>query len=196
MSLETRIVLIIVFEKFDMRIGLTLFIIFFSLTVLSQDQSEILDEHFQHHHLALMVGVESSKSYTNTTNTAERLNVPTLGLNYTYWLDDGLGFGIKSILGLADYQVKSSDTSLIDRSYPLSASAQMIFNPAIGLLFFIGPGIEIEKHKSFFIFDMGLGYRLKIWKQFDIKPEVYYCFKQASVGSYGINLNLGWRFGK
>lgn len=184
------------YEKFAMKLILILVILLFSLTVFCQDQTENQHDYFQHHHLALMVGVESSKSYTNTTNTAERLNVPTLGLNYTYWLDDGLGFGIKSILGLADYQVKSSDTCLIDRSYPLSASAQMIFNPAIGLLFFIGPGIEIEKHKSFFILDVGLGYRLKIWKQFDIKPEVYYCFKQAAIGSYGINLNLGWRFGK
>ena len=169
---------------------------FKSLDELDEGQTEIgiTSEKFQHHHMALSFGFESSESFATTKNNNR--NIPVIGLNYNYWLDEGLGFGVRSAFSLAEYEIINGDTSSIQRKYPVSLSPQMLLNPVSGLHFSIGPGIEIDKEKNLFVFHMGLGYSMKLLKHFDIGPELYYCFKQSAMGSYGLNLNLGWRFGE
>lgn len=194
-------------DKFTNKLYLILVILIISLNTYCQDpyrnneiDSDKLkigyhNDNFRRHHLVLMFGVESSNSYLNQDYSNKTLRVPAFGLNYSYWLDDGLGFGFKSMLGLSEYQLKNGDTSLIMRTYPLSASLQMVFNPLFGLLFTMGPGIEIERHENLLILNFGIGYILRIWNQFDLTPELFYNFKESVSPAYGISINFGWRFG-
>lgn len=195
-------------SHFATKLNLSLIVLLFSLSAVCQDSNAIYESdkggtanvtkspNFQHHHLSLLFGFESSKYYSNNGNTLNNINVPVLGLNYTYWLDDGLGFGINSAMGLSEYEIYNGDTSSLKRNYPISVSTQMLFNPMFGLLFYIGPGVELDKHKNLFVFDLGIGYRMIVWKQFYVTPEISYTFKESVIGAYGINVRLGLRFGK
>ena len=53
---------------------------------------------------------------------SNHLNVPVLGLQYAYWLDEGLGFGLRNVVDLSKYQLQNSDSTLMNRVYPFSSS--------------------------------------------------------------------------
>ena len=194
-------------KDFLKKLKLSLIIIMFSLNAICQDYNamnelencktatEMMSPNFQHHHLAIGFGIESSRSYTKIGTNTMNFYVPVIGLSYSFWIDDGLGFDLKSTIGLSEYNLNNGDKSSLKRKYPFSISAQMLFNPAFGLLFFIGPGVELERHKNLFVFNLGIGYRIIVWKQFDVTPDFFYAFKASTIGVYGINMKLGWRFG-
>lgn len=171
---------------------------FKSLDELDEGQTEIgiTSEKFQHHHMALSFGFETSESYIKTETSTKRLNVPVIGLNYNYWIDNGLGVGLKGTIGLSEYQITNGDTNSVKRNYPVLLSPQMLLNPAFGLMIFMGPGIEIDRNENLFVFNLGIGYSMIVWNQFDVTPEIFYLFKESAVGAYGINVKLGLVFGK
>ena len=129
------------------KLILGLFILLLGLSIVGQDyksldemnegQTEIgiTSEKFQHHHAVLSFGFEPSESSIKTETSTKRLNVPVIGLNYSYWIDNGLGVSLISTLSLAEYEIINGDTSSMQRKYPVSISPQMLLNPVSGCCF-------------------------------------------------------------
>ena len=122
--------------------------------------------------------------------------VPAIGLELFYTINPRWGIIWTNEVTMQSYLVNNEKEDNLEREFPVVSA--IVANYHIGKRFYInaGPGIEIEKHKSFFIFRAGMEYELLIAEGWDVVPAIHYETKQGKFGTVYLGITIARHFGK
>jgi len=134
-------------------------------------QEQQTDQHESHHkHHALSASINHTIIFSGIKNgeTQTSVNVPSFGLNYTYFFNSKWAVGLHNDIILEDFLVKgeSSDDHvtkstdeeivIIERGRPISMALMAIYKPIENLGVMAGAGMEFSKHEDYAVIRFGL----------------------------------------
>lgn len=143
------------------------------------------------------VAVNLGHAYIPAAVTVESnfVIIPVWGLDFQYWFSKKWGIALKNDVEIAKYIVADKDDPEFIRENPVIISLPLLFSPwDNGLSFLLGPGIELEGHRNFSIFRLGLGYEFEFGNHWDFAPEIVYDLKDGHINSLTIAIGMGKRF--
>lgn len=124
--------------------------------------------------------------------------VPTIGIEYSYKLNEKFTVGAIIDLEMDNYLIKLEDENEkeLERENVFVATVVGLYKITDYLGVYIGPGIETEfseSSKNFFVIKSGIEYEIEITNNWEITPSLSYDWKnEYSTFSYGFS--IGKRF--
>ena len=115
--------------------------------------------------------------------------VPSWGLDIEYWINNNWGIGFHNDIEIETFVVKNSGKDEIERVNPLVFTLDALYHFGNGFVITLGPGIEIEEQKSFYLLRAGIEYEKDITESFYLAPSMF--FDERFDGYNTINIGLG-----
>ena len=168
------------------------FLALFPLALFGQHQGEEFSDDF--HPIKLSVVLGHTYLPTATAEGKELLILPSFGLDLEYWFGPKFGIGLHNDLELLAFEVEKEEDLFIEREYPVLLTFDALWNPFKGLVFFGGPGIELEPEENFFVVRFGLEYGFEFGDDWDVFPTFFYDIRQDAYDTFSLGLGLGKRF--
>lgn len=135
-----------------------------------------------------LVGVLSHTLINN--EGLDILIVPSLGLDVEYWFNHHWGIGLHNDIEVQTFKVKNAEDDEIERHFPLVLTIDALYHFDSGIGIILGPGIELEKEESFYLFRVGIEYKKDISHSFYLQPSIF--TDQRFGGDYNTwNIGLG-----
>ncbi|WP_281613687.1 hypothetical protein [Flammeovirga sp. SubArs3] len=120
----------------------------------------------KHHRVALIWGHGYIPKGFNNYTEVRTLIIPVIGLDYEYWFSHKFAIGISNDLELSNYVIEvSHEEEELEREYVYVGALMAYYEFAHLWAIGIGPGIEMEKNRNFFVV------KTSIEKEFPIKGE-------------------------
>jgi len=177
-----------------MKYILSLVLIYYSLVSMSQDSMDHneVQEEYGRNSLKLFTG------YTlvpkgNRLEIGKNLIVPTIGIDYAFFLKPKLYVGLYADLELSNYLVETGDGSEIRRKNAFSLATVIGREVTNWLILFAGGGIEIEKSRNLPIIKFGVEFTKRIGEGWEISIPVYWDYKDEYT-ALGFGLGVSKRF--
>ncbi len=123
-----------------------------------------------------------------------RVAIPSYGLDLEYWLNPSWGIGLHNDLELETFIIEQNHRELLEREFPLVSSLDVLIRPWKGLVFQVGPGVEIDRNQTFFLFRLGLEYEVELSHHWDLYPTFFYDAREDAFTTFSIGLGVGKRF--
>ncbi len=125
-------------------------------SLTAQEHDDECPEPLMRHHLTFFTGFTWVPQ--GETEKSDVLIVPTIGIDYTYWISHRVGIGIINDFELASYVVEQSDGTPLERKFAYVGAAVLRYEVASGFGLFGGPGVELEEDHNFFVIKVGAEY--------------------------------------
>jgi hypothetical protein len=122
------------------------------------------------------------------------LILPNIGLNYKYWFDEKFAIGWYNNIVALTYTVNSDSQQDLDREYPVTTTIVGIFKPWKNLSLFTGPGLEIDKNKTLFVFRFGVDYSFPLSNDWHLTPRFIYDNLATDIQAYTLGVGVSKRF--
>lgn len=190
---------------------LILSFLFFSLVHAQEDKHETHEDHQKAHsdeahkkhtisasinHTVIFSGVKDGE-------TKSYINVPSFGLNYTYFFNHKWAIGLHNDIILEDFLVQSSsndhssrssngESVVIERGTPVAMALMAIFKPIPNLGIMAGGGVEFSSHEDFALIRIGLEAPIHLPKHWEVFGVLTY---DIMIDAYS-SLNYGIGFAK
>ena len=103
--------------------------------------------------------------------------VTTIGITYHRSFNDKIGISWMNDIELGDYLITVSE-ELIPRENVFISALAFQYRVIGGLELFVGPGIELERHRNFFVLRAGMEYQLFVANDWYLGPEIMFDFKE------------------
>lgn len=123
-----------------------------------------------------------------------RVAIPSYGLDLEYWFNHDWGIGLHNDLELENFIIEQGNEEFLERDYPLVSSLDLLYRPWRGLVFQVGPGIEIDRNETFFLFRLGVEYEVELGHHWDLYPTLFYDTREDAFTTISIGLGVGKRF--
>ncbi len=123
-----------------------------------------------------------------------RVAIPSYGLDLEYWFNHDWGIGLHNDLELENFIIEQDHEEFLEREYPLVSSLDLLYRPWKGLVFQVGPGIEIDRNETFFLFRLGMEYEIELGHHWDLYPTFFYDTREDAFTTISIGLGVGKRF--
>lgn len=186
------------------RITIALFFIFanaFALSAQHDDHAHTIDsthitKTIKRHNLFPHFRGAVFISHTFIPAVAEntRVAIPSYGLDLEYWFNHDWGIGLHNDLELESFIIEQDHEEFLERDYPLVSSLDLLYRPWKGLVFQIGPGIEIDRNETFFLFRLGMEYEIELGHHWDLYPTFFYDTREDAFTTISLGLGVGKRF--
>jgi len=174
-----------------------LFVGLLPVTLLSQSHLED-NAHHDHHHSSgfWRMSIFMGHTYlpTNTITGRELLVLPSMGLDIEYWFNHTWGIGLHNDLELLTFEIEREEDVFVDREYPVLLTLDLLWHPQWGLVFYTGPGIELEPNENFFVFRAGVEYEINLGDVWDFYPSVFYDYREDAYDTFTVGLGFGRKF--
>jgi len=127
-------------------------------------------------------------------NSNERFLIPSWGLDLDFWFNSTFGLGLHSDIEIETFIVRSNRSEELERVNPIVMTLDVLYQPYRGLILQIGPGIEIDPDRKFYLMRAGAEYEIQIGHHWDISPTIFYDHRFNEFGTWSIALGVGKRF--
>lgn len=179
-----------IFQKYS----LVFCLLVFSILGNAQSHDEKEEHHFKHFRISGALG----QTYIPeaTLGDAKFVVVPTIGLDFQFWVNTKWGIGLKNDIEIANYVVEGNNGgNTIVRDNPVIIALPLLLSPWENhFTFIIGPGVELEHHENFFIFRAGVGSEFEVGNHWDFAPEIIYDLKDGHINTLTFAIAVGKRF--
>ena len=118
--------------------------------------------------------------------------VPSWGLDFMAELNDKWGIVLANEIQVQRFLVETSHENVIEREYPFTSVVEITYRMPFGLAAFIGPGVELETHKNYFVYRVGAEYAIPINQNWFVKPAIAYEMKELEYSILNIGLGIGF----
>jgi len=162
----------------------------------TEEEPDIHPKEISHWKLGLSISHAFLPSGSHDNFNEKLLIVPAIGIELFYNINQKWGIIWANEVTMQSYVVNNEKEDNLQREFPFVSA--LVANYHIGKRFYInaGPGIEIEKHKSFLIFRAGIEYELVISEGWDVAPAIHYETKQGKFGTVYLGVTIARHFGK
>ncbi len=144
----------------------------------------------KHFRVAFLVG----HTFVPTRHSAERLIIPSYGLDLEYWFNHKWGIGLHNDLELQNFVIERGDDEILEREFPIVITLDALFHPWKGLSFQAGPGIELEKNENFYLFRVGAEYLFFLPGGWDLGPYFFYDSRDKVYDTWSLGLGVAKHF--
>ena len=168
-----------------------------SLCVGQHGGSSTVKTHQEYHHPHFRVALLIGHTLIPEEHAHENFFIPSWGLDVEYWFSPKIGLGIHNDLEIETFVImtENGEADHLERVSPLVLTLDLLIKPYHGLVFQVGPGIEIEKGDNFKLYRIGLEYEYEINHKWDICPTVFYDSRfGGGYHTWSIALGIGRRF--
>jgi len=161
--------------------------LFVSLVQAQEDKHEAHEDHQKGHsdeshkkhsisasinHTVIFSGVKDGE-------TKSYINVPSFGLNYTYFFNHKWAIGLHNDIILEDFLVQSysddhssrssnGESVVIERGRPVAMAVMAVFKPIPNLGIMAGGGMEFSSHEDFALIRIGLEAPIHLPKHWEV----------------------------
>ena len=123
------------------------------------------------------------------------LYIPSFGLDIEYWWSNQWGVGLHNDIEIENFEVVlESLNTVVNRSYPIVSTVDVLYKPWRELVVLIGPGIEADHREIFSLVRFGLEYEWMITDKWDVSPSIFYDTRFDAFDSWSIALGFGRHF--
>jgi len=126
------------------------------------------EQPLRHHRLALFVGYTWVPQGEILGEAPNVVIVPTLGIDYEFWITHRVAVGLVNDFELSSYVVERSDGSLLEREFQYVGAIVGVVEAWRTLSLYAGPGIEADKHETLFLVKVGAEYEFPLRNNWDI----------------------------
>jgi hypothetical protein len=187
--------------KWSANIGVFIFLAFLliGLRVNAQIESENAaeDETSGKQRLTVLMANAFIPAADNIAGQNSVFIVPAWGINYDFRINDKVGFGVHNTFILQQYKIeKSREDIVIERSFPVVITGELLFKPLENLLVSVGAGRELEKHESFTVVNVGLEYGFDLGKGLEISLNLLFDNKIDAYDSWMFGLGFSKFFSR
>ncbi len=151
---------------------------------------------FKKLHLSILGGVAfvpKGEKIERASGTDDALiAAPTIGLEFEYLFSPKWSAALMTDLELKDYEVKVGTGRIIRENIWIIAVVGM-YKITHRLVFYVGPGYEIEKRHNFWLLRTGLKYEFDLGNDFDISPSLEFDWKEEYTSQF-IGVTIGKKF--
>ena len=174
-----------------MKFGPISFLLFLLVITpaISQEDNE---EEQTKHRVAFLFGLTHIPRTIENGEMLKSEELPTIGIDYFYILNQKWHIGVVLDLELGKYAV-DFDGENIPRENALVTGLVAVYRIYKGWSIFTGPGVEFEKNKNIFIIRAGMEYEFELGKNWGLAPAFSYDFKKE-YSAYSLGFALSKRF--
>jgi len=119
--------------------------------------------------------------------------VPSWGLDIEYWFNHNWGIGLHNDVEIETFVAKNSQNDEVERVNPLVITLDALFQFGNGFVMTLGPGIELEKEESYYLFRAGIEYEKDISESFYLLPNLFLDQRFDGYNTWNIGLGIGLR---
>ena len=119
--------------------------------------------------------------------------VPSWGLDVEYWLNNKWGIGLHNDVEIETFVIRNSDNNEIERVNPVVLTIDALYHVGNGFVITLGPGVELERKESYYLFRIGIEYEKDITKQFYLLPNLFLDQRFDGYNTWNIGLGIGLR---
>ena len=185
-----------------LRILITIFLFTVRSVIYAQEHEheEIHESETEVHHeskkwrFSAGIGQSYLPAGSQIGSDTKVLIIPTIGLSFGFKLSPRFSLGLLTELEIVSYAIRSDDHGDIEREYPVLLILAGKYNIKDGFAVFFGPGIELENHENFFIWQVGFEYEIELGRRWAVTPELSYLNKDGQFGAIEIGVAFGKSF--
>jgi hypothetical protein len=169
----------------------------FRVNAQIESENAVEEETSGMHRLTILMANAFIPAADNIAGQNSVFIVPAWGINYDYWLNHKIGFGVHNTLILQQYKIeKSREEIIIERSFPVVVTGEILFKPFKNLTVSAGAGREFEKHESFTVVNLGLEYGFELRPGFELSLNLLYDNKIDGYDSWMFGVGFSKFFSK
>lgn len=158
-------------------------------TPTSSSSDTGIENRFRHNRLSILMYHSYFK--IKAPDGAHLVIIPSIGLDYEYWLSDRWGIGLHNDL---IFTHKVEQDLLSGNSFPFLTSIDGLYKVYKGLVLLVGPGIEFEEHDYLFFMRGGVEYEIHFGSHWDVCPTIFFDNRRGANNACSIGLGIGKRF--
>ncbi len=175
------------------------FFAFTGIATAQEEEHETTTEHYniKRHRVGVFLGNALIHGVKNTqTGKEQYLLAPTIGIDYTYFLNHKWAIGTYNELNHIDIEVETdAHEEFIKRENTVLLSGVVVFEPVRHLGLFAGTGIETDPNETFWIRYLGAEYSFINCEDWHVSLVAGYINKDKyDAFNFGIVISRG--FGK
>ena len=166
---------------------------------------------FKRHRIAFLTGNTIVPSGGENEDRIGTVVVPTIAIDYEYWLSRKVAIGWYNDFTLSTFVVETNrepeedhgaqsdssegGTEVVEREPTFLTALVVIWEPVHRLAVYTGGGKEFETNEDFWVWKIGLEYSFPLPGDWDIAIGGSYDYKEV-YDSFGVGVSFGKRFGK
>jgi hypothetical protein len=128
----------------------------------------------------------------NSKGERDYVLIPSWGLDLSAEFTEKWGLTLANEIQMQRFLVKTFEGNEIEREYPFTSVIELTYKTRYGLGILLGPGIELEKHRNFFVYRLGFEYAFPINKVWFVKPTIAYEMKELEYSIFNLGIGLGF----
>ena len=116
--------------------------------------------------------------------------IPTWGFDLDYFFHPRWSIALQGDIKLQSFEIEDQGVAL-ERTNPFAISTVIHYHALRHWSFYVGPGVELESHKDFFLVKAGTEYGFEITENFEIALNLIYENKDGvyDAWTFGIAFN-------
>lgn len=122
------------------------------------------------------------------------LALPSWAIDYNREINESWFVGLHNEIIIEDFEVKSNDGEVLERTFPISMVGVVGFKPKEYLSFMIGGGIEWAEEETFQLIRLGVEPALPISEHLELVLGAVYDFKINAYDSWSLSLGVARKF--
>ena len=175
-------------------------LVWVGLAAQHTEEKQAEQKHEQHAHegehskykLALATGYTHIPSAFEDGKEEEDVFVPSIGLDFFYFINEKWSLGVVADLELAEYLVDFGRENL-DRERAFILAILSGYELAPGWAVLTGAGMEFEKHKNLLVVRLGTEYEFHLGQGWNLGPSLFFDFKEE-FSTWTLGVMVGKRF--
>ncbi len=144
------------------------------------------------HRVALLFGLTHIPRTIENGEMLKSEELPTIGVDYFYILNQKWLLGVVLDLELGKYAV-DFDGENIPRENAVVTGLVAVYRILKGWSIFTGPGVEFERNKNIFILRAGMEYEFELGNNWGLAPAFSYDFKKE-YSTYSLGVGISKKF--
>jgi len=177
-------------------LSLSAFLFFINLNAQhngsDQHSNHKVQEHHKKYKVALTLGMTHIPAAFEHGHEEDAVFVPTIGLDFFYYINHKWNVSFVADLELSDYIVDFKREDL-NREKALILTLQAGYEVAPHWAIILGGGLEIESHKNLGVLRLGTEYEIPLGNGWDIAPSLFFDFKE-DFSTYALAIGIGKKF--
>lgn len=145
----------------------------------------------QKHRLTILMANTFIPAADNIAGQNNFFIVPAWGFSYDYWISPTIALGFHNTLILQQFKIEeSSDEKIVERSFPVIVSGEVLLKPWKNLIISVGAGREFEKHESYTVVNTGIEYGVELPRRWELGFTLLYDTKIDAYDSWMLGVGF------
>ena len=161
--------------------------------MLSTLSANAQESSFRRHRLTAIIGHTAVSRGLEPFQNSKWLLLPSWGIDYDFWINSRLAFGLQSDIILENFSVESFPArkgEALQRSFPVSLAFTGLYRLGDHLSLVAGGGVEMATEETLYLWRLGADYGWEISESWELSVNLVYDRKPEAYDSWTLGLGV------